>query len=206
MSLEFLITCFIIVVSPGAGVLYTLSIGLSRGAHLSVAAAVGCTIGIVPHLAAVILGLAALLHTSALAFQIIKYLGVVYLLYMAWHTWRERGAFKMENAQQPHKSATEIGLSGVLTNTLNPKLSIFFLAFLPQFISPNSAQPLIEMIQLSAVFMAMTLVIFTIYGLCAATVRSHIHSRPQVLNWVRRVFAATFVALGAKLALSGSAN
>jgi len=96
MSIEFLITSFIVVISPGTGVLYTLATGLSRGARASVVAAFGCTLGIVPHLAAAIMGLAALLHTSALAFQLFKYLGVAYLLFMAWSTLRESGALKVE--------------------------------------------------------------------------------------------------------------
>src|SRR6187399_432991 len=96
MSIDFLITSLIIVASPGTGVLYTLAAGLSRGSKASVVAAFGCTLGIVPHMAAAILGLAALLHTSALAFQTFKYVGVAYLIYMAWSALRERGALKIE--------------------------------------------------------------------------------------------------------------
>src|SRR5438067_13908916 len=96
MSIEFLLTSLIVVVSPGTGVLFTLAAGLSRGSRASIVAAFGCTIGIVPHMAAAIMGLAALLHTSALAFQIFKYLGVAYLLYMAWSTLREHGALRVE--------------------------------------------------------------------------------------------------------------
>src|SRR6476646_5564743 len=96
MSIEFLITSFIVVISPGTGVLYTLATGLSRGARASIVAAVGCTLGIVPHMAAAILGLAALLHTSALAFQTLKWLGVAYLLFMAWQALKEHDALKVE--------------------------------------------------------------------------------------------------------------
>ena len=89
MTLAFLVTSFIVVASPGTGVLYTLAAGLSRGSRASIVAAFGCTLGIVPHMAAAIMGVAALLHTSALAFQLFKYVGVAYLLYMAWNTLRE---------------------------------------------------------------------------------------------------------------------
>jgi threonine/homoserine/homoserine lactone efflux protein len=163
MSVEFLITSFIVVVSPGTGVLYTLAAGLSRGSRASIVAAFGCTIGIVPHMAAAIMGLAALLHTSALAFQAFKYLGVAYLLYMAWSTLRERGALKVEK-QVGTRSAVQVTVTAVLINILNPKLSIFFLAFLPQFMSAGEPHPLARMLELSAVFMLMTFVVFVGYG------------------------------------------
>ncbi len=201
MSVEFLITSFIVVVSPGTGVLYTLAAGLSRGARASVVAAFGCTIGIVPHMAAAIMGLAALLHTSALAFQILKYLGVAYLLYMAWSTLRERGALRVEK-EVGARSAVQVTVTGILINILNPKLSIFFLAFLPQFVSAGEANPLSRMLALSAVFMLMTFVVFVGYGLFAASIRDHVISRPRVLTWMRRIFAGAFAALGAKLAFA----
>ncbi len=201
MSVAFLITSFIIVASPGTGVLYTLAAGLSRGRRASVVAAFGCTLGIVPHMAAAILGLSALLHTSALAFQTFKYLGVAYLLFMAWNTLQEQGALKVEK-EVGARSAIQVVVSAILINILNPKLSIFFLAFLPQFMSTGEAHPLTSMIELSAVFMAMTFAVFVVYGLFAASVRDHIISRPRVLTWLRRGFAGAFVALGAKLALA----
>jgi threonine/homoserine/homoserine lactone efflux protein len=201
VSVEFLVTSFIVVISPGTGVLYTLAAGLSRGSRASVVAAFGCTIGIVPHMAAAILGLAALLHTSALAFQTFKYLGVAYLLYMAWSTLRERGTLKVEK-QIGTRSAVQVTATAILINILNPKLSIFFLAFLPQFVSTDELHPLSRMLALSAVFMLMTFVVFVGYGLFAASIRDHVISRPRVLTWMRRTFAGAFVALGAKLAFS----
>ena len=201
MGIDFLVTSLIVVASPGTGVLYTLAAGLSRGSRASVVAAFGCTLGIVPHMAAAITGLAALLHTSALAFQILKYLGVAYLLYMAWNTLREQGALRVERETGP-RSATQVIISAILINILNPKLSIFFFAFLPQFVSANEPHPLSRMFELSAVFMLLTFAIFVGYGMFAASVRNHIISRPRVLTWMRRTFAGAFVALGAKLALA----
>ena len=201
MSVEFLVTSFIVIVSPGTGVLYTLAAGLSRGSRASVVAAFGCTIGIVPHMAAAIMGLAALLHTSALAFQIFKYLGVAYLLYMAWNTLRERGALRVEK-EIGTRSAVQVTVTAILINILNPKLSIFFLAFLPQFVSAGESDPLARMLALSAVFMLMTFVVFVGYGLFAASIRDHVITRPRVLTWMRWTFAGAFVALGARLALA----
>ena len=201
MSIEFLLTTLIIVASPGTGVVYTLAAGLSRGWRASLLAAFACTLGIVPHLIAALTGLAALLHASALAFEIVKYAGVAYLLYMAWQSLRENGALKVE-AGADQRSALSIVVDGVLVNILNPKLSIFFVAFLPQFISPGEPNQLLRMLELSGVFMAMTFVIFAIYGVFAAAMRDRVVSSPSVMAWMRRTFAAAFVMLGARLALT----
>jgi threonine/homoserine/homoserine lactone efflux protein len=201
MSPEFLLTSLVVVATPGTGVVYTLAAALTRGTRAGVVAAFGCTLGIVPHMAAAITGLAALLHTSALAFGVVKWLGVAYLLYMAWSTLRQKGALAAEDDAAP-RSARRIVVTGVLINILNPKLTTFFFAFLPQFVSPGDPQGLVRMLELSAVFMAMTFVVFALYGLFAAAVREHVVSRPRVLDWMRRVFAGSFVALGAKLALT----
>jgi threonine/homoserine/homoserine lactone efflux protein len=203
MSLEFLITSLIVIVSPGTGVLYTLAAGLSRGARASVVAAFGCTLGIVPHMAAAVLGLAALLHASALAFHTLKWLGVAYLIYMAWSALREKGALRIEAGKElGARSTMAVTIEGILINILNPKLSIFFFAFLPQFVKGDEAHPLAHMLMLSAVFMLLTFIVFVGYGLFAAKVREHVISRPRVLTWMRRTFAAAFVALGAKLAFA----
>jgi threonine/homoserine/homoserine lactone efflux protein len=201
VGLDFLITSLVVVVSPGTGVLYTLAAGLSRGSRASVVAAFGCTLGIVPHMAAAIMGLAALLHASALAFHSFKYLGVAYLLYMAWTTLKERGALRVDT-ETGGRSARRVITSAILVNLLNPKLSIFFFAFLPQFVRLDEARPLARMLELSGVFMLLTFVVFVGYGLGAASVRRHVLARPAVLAWMRRTFAAAFVALGARLALA----
>jgi len=201
MSLSFLLTSLIVIVSPGTGVLYTLAAALTRGSRMSVAAAFGCTLGIVPHLAAAMLGLAAVLHTSALAFAALKWLGVLYLLYMAWQALRQRGALAVDTRLDA-RSAAKVIATGFLINILNPKLSIFFFAFLPQFIAADETHVLWRMLQLGIVFMAMTFAVFALYGLFAASVRERIISRPTAMAWLRRAFAGGFAALGARLALA----
>ena len=201
MTVEFLLTSLIVVVSPGTGVLFTLAAGLSRGSRASAVAAFGCTLGIVPHMAAAVLGLAAVLHTSALAFQTLKYLGVAYLLYMAWLALKEHGALRVEK-EVGARSDLQVVVSAILINVLNPKLSIFFFAFLPQFVHADEARPLPHMLELSGVFMLMTFVVFVGYGLFAAAIRRHVISRPAIMTWMRRTFAAAFVGLGIKLALA----
>lgn len=199
MSVAFIVTTLVVVASPGTGVVYTLAAGLSRGRRASIVAAFGCTLGIVPHIAAALLGLAALMYTSSLAFQTLKILGVLYLLFMAWRTWRDHGALQLE-ARPDARTPRQVIVSAILVNLLNPKLSVFFVAFLPQFVRANDPHRLAHMLELSFAFMAATFVVFVGYGLAAAWVRRHVVTRPRVLTWMRRTFAATFVGLGAKLA------
>lgn len=201
MSLEFFLTSLVVVLLPGTGVLYTIAVGLGRGFKPSVAAAFGCTLGIVPAAIASIVGLAALLHTSALAFLAIKYLGVAYLFYMAWNVLKDGGAMEIQEDNDT-KGYVRIATTGTLINVLNPKLSLFFLAFLPQFISPGSTTPTADLIGLASVFMLMTFIVFVAYGAFAAAARDYVITRPKVMRWIKRVFAGAFVFLGSKLAMS----
>nr|WSY55073.1 LysE family translocator [Streptomyces sp. NBC_00886] len=201
MSLAFLLTTLVVVAAPGTGVVYTLAAGLSRGRRASVVAAFGCTLGIVPHVLATVIGLAALLNASAAAFQILKYAGVAYLLYMAWATVKDKAAIDVDQDSAP-LSVGRMIVRGVLINILTPKLTIFFFAFLPQFVSPDQPHSVVRMLALSGVFMLVTFVVFAAYGVLAASVRSHVTSRPRVMAWLRRSFAGSFVALGAKLAFT----
>ena len=201
MSLQFWLTTLVIVASPGIGVVYTLAAGLSGGARASLVAAFGCTLGIVPHIAAAMLGLAAILHASAVAFAAVKYAGVLYLLFMAWSALRESGALQIERKVDRRSDWRVIG-DAVLANVLNPKLSIFFVAFLPQFVNAGRGHPLFQMAELSAAFMAATFVVFALYGVFAASVRDHVIARPRILVWLRRSFAAAFGALAVRLAFT----
>ena len=200
MSLTFWITSLVIVATPGTGALFTIAAGIARGRRASLVAAAGCTLGIVPHLAAAITGAAALLHASGVAFQALKILGVLYLLWMAWSTWRDHGALRIATTDATPRSSARVVGSAVLVNLLNPKLTIFFVAFLPQFVPAGSSDALGHLLALSAVFMAMTFVVFALYGLFAAGVRTHLLERPRIIARVRKVFALSFVALGARLA------
>ncbi|KAA8890818.1 LysE family translocator [Nocardia colli] len=202
MSIEFLLTTLVICVTPGTGALFTLAAGLSRGTKASVIAAFGCTIGTVPHLVAAMTGLAALLNASAVAFQTLKYLGVAYLIYMAWSTFRDKGALTVpEDADQGAQSVRKVVTSAVLLNLLNPKLTIFAFAFLPQFVPNGSPNALARLLELSLVFMLTTFVVFAIYGVCASALRNHVISRPVVVTWMRRVFGVSFIALAGRLAV-----
>lgn len=201
ISVEFLITSLVVVLIPGTGVLYTVATGLFAGKRASLYAALGCTLGIVPALLACILGLAAIFHASALAFQVVKFVGVAYLLYLAWAMWRSSSSLALEQGKGESK-AHVIALRGFLLNILNPKLSIFFLAFLPQFVSPQAASPLLEMTVLGGIFMLMTFAVFIVYGFLAGRFSEYIVASEKLSLLIQRVFSGSFAALGVKLALS----
>ncbi|MCR9215513.1 MAG: LysE family translocator [Proteobacteria bacterium] len=201
MGYEFLLTSIVVILLPGTGVLYTLAVGLGQGLRQSVFAAFGCTLGIVPHALASIVGLSALLHTSATAFQVVKFLGVAYLLYMAWNVLKDKGILQV-SGDKTRTRPMKVVVSGFFLNILNPKLSLFFLAFLPQFVPSGAASPTIDMLTLAGVFMLLTFVGFAVYGAAASATRDYILSKPAVMTWLRRSFAGAFAILGARLALS----
>jgi len=200
ISLHFLLTAFVVVLAPGTGVIYTLALGLGQGRRAALWAALGCTFGILPHLAAATLGLAAVLHSSAMLFQIVKIAGVLYLVYLAWQAVKSGGALAI-TSQRTTQSGLKIAQRGALINILNPKLSIFFLALLPPFLSGNASSATFEMALLGSVFMALTFVIFVLYGLFAATARDYVLGSERVLAWLNRSFAAIFAGLAARLAM-----
>ncbi|WP_136054447.1 LysE family translocator [Microbacterium sp. K24] len=200
MSIAFLLTSLVVVATPGTGAVYSIAAGLSRGARAGIIAAFGCTLGVVPHMIAAITGLAAILNASAIAFEAIKWLGVAYLLFLAWQTIRDTSSIDTDGQATP-VSFWRVIRTAVLINLLNPKLTIFFFAFLPQFVPAGERDGTWHMIGLSLIFMAMTFVVFALYGVFAATMRNQVITRPKVMAWLRRTFAATYVLLAGRLAL-----
>jgi threonine/homoserine/homoserine lactone efflux protein len=200
MSLAFLLTTLVVVATPGTGAVFSIAAGLSRGARAGVVAALGCTLGVLPHVVAAITGLAAVLNASAVAFETVKWLGVAYLLFLGWQTLRDTSAIDVE-PDAPPVSTWRVIRTAVLINVLNPKLTIFFFAFLPQFVPAGDAGATWRMAGLSVVFMAVTFAVFALYGVFAATMRHQVISRPRVMTRLRRTFAGTYVLLAGRLAL-----
>ena len=200
ISLQFLVTAFVVVIAPGTGVVYTLALGLGQGRRAALWAALGCTFGIVPHLAAATLGVAAILHASALLFQIVKFAGVAYLLYLAWQALRDGGALQVR-AQKAEVNGWQIARRGALINILSPKLSLFFLALLPPFLSGEQSTATAEMVGLGLVFMGMTFAVFVLYGAFAAAARDVLLQSEAAMRWLNRAFAAIFAGLAARLAV-----
>ncbi|MDJ0931065.1 LysE family translocator [Breoghania sp.] len=202
MGPEFLITALVVVLAPGPGVVYTVTTGLSRGRAAALAAALGCTFGIVPSILAAVLGLSALMHAGALTFQVLKYAGAAYLLYLAWQTLKDSGSLAAGRQHPERRSLFAIARTACLINVLNPKLSVFFLAFLPQFVSHGSQSATVQMLAMGGVFMAMTFVVFAVYGAFAALSGETVLKRESVVTWMRRTVVLTFAGFGVKLALS----
>ncbi|HCC5837478.1 LysE family translocator [Citrobacter farmeri] len=201
ISAEFLLTSFIVIISPGTGAIYTIAMGLSRGAAFSLLAAVGCTLGIIPHMLAAITGLAAIFYSSEMAFSVIKYVGVLWLLYMAWNIVKEKTTLQPDDYEVSHSGAKVI-LHAIFINLLNPKLSLFFLAFLPQFVQTTSSTPATDMLILSMIFMLMTLFVFMLYGVFSSFMRRKVLSHPAILSGLRILFSCGFVSLAVNLFLT----
>ncbi len=202
MSIEFFITSLVVVLAPGTGVIYTLAIGLSRGPRAAIFAALGCTFGIMPHLLASVFGLAAILHTSAVLFETVKYAGVAYLLYLAWQALKNSHAANLGAPDDQKTNNRSLIKTGILINLLNPKLSIFFLAFLPQFIDPAKTNSSLQMGVLGLAFMLMTFVVFVIYGVFAAKLSGYVQKQPSFHKWFNRTLAGIFTSLSVKLAFT----
>lgn len=201
MPPEFLLTSFIICLTPGVGVIYTLAATLGGGFRAGFWAAIGCTLATGLHLVVALTGLATILLTSAILFQAVKYAGAAYLLWMAWTILRSGGGMQVTAAEP--RPAGKIVLRGITLNILNPKLPLFFIAFLPQFMPAESATAM-QMAELGMVFAAITFLTFLLYVLVAVTGRRAILDSPGLMTWMRRAFAASFAALGLQLAMEQS--
>jgi threonine/homoserine/homoserine lactone efflux protein len=198
MSLEFLLTSLLVIVVPGSGAIYTVSMGLTGGWRSAMAAALGCGLGVLPHLLASVFGLASLLHLSAVAFDVVKYAGALYMLYMAWGIWHEKQFFETQTAA--HLEVKAVIWKAVLLNLLNPKLTLFFVAFLPQFVGTTPTHPLLEMLGLGAVFMWLSFVMFLVYGVLAHRLRGWLLRSKPLQRALQRGFALSFAYLGFRLA------
>lgn len=196
MSFEYLLTAFVICLSPGIGVVYTLSSAMGGGLKAGFWASVGCTIATVLHLVVAMAGLAAILHTSAVLFQTIKFAGVAYLLWMAWAVLNDRGGLSIRPSAP--KPPGKLVWSGILLNILNPKLPLFFVAFIPQFVPAGSPPGLL--VELGLGFTAMTFFVFMVYAVLASSGRHYLLQNEVAMAWLRRAFAASFAMLGLKLA------
>jgi threonine/homoserine/homoserine lactone efflux protein len=202
MLIEFVITSLIVIATPGTGALYTIATGLAHGRTAAMVAAFGCTLGILPHMAAAMAGLAAVLATNETAFGLLKLAGALYLIWMAVSIWRDRSLLAPPGEAQ-RRGSLETIRHAILINLLNPKLSIFFLALLPQFVHPDDPGALPAMAGYGLAFMVMTFAVFALYGIFAAMTRDRVLSSARLTNLIRRVFAAGFLALGIRLALAG---
>lgn len=202
MTFEYFLTCMVVILIPGTGMVYAIAMAIAGGWRTGLVAAFASTMGIVPHLMAAIFGLAVLMHTSAVAFQFVKYAGVAYLIYLAWQTLRSAGPIKLDDKPRQVPSMLQVIASGIAINSLNPKLSLFFMAFLPQFVNVSTANSTVEMLVLGAVFMALTFLVFAVFAVLAFSIRQLLTNSPTFMRWFRRTVAVSFGLLAAKQAVA----
>lgn len=197
----FVVTSIAVILMPGPAMVFVISNGLTRGPKPSISAALGTTTGVFFHMFCAAFGLAVILKTSAIAFTVVKVAGAAYLVYLAIKTLMSKDplANQLDESSKPGNS---IFWQGIFINILNPKLSIFFLAFLPQFIDPALSSATYQTLALGMIFIAMTILIFIGYGLFASLLRKKVLNSPRILKAIKWCFASVFLALGLRLALS----
>jgi len=202
MSVEFLLTSLVVVLIPGTGVLYTVSSSIGGGRRRGLFAAIGCTLGIVPHMMAAMLGLSAIMQAGSVVFEVVRYAGVVYLVFMGFSMIRHAGALPLDDQNASIDPMGPVVRRGILLNVLNPKLTLFFFAFLPQFLdaSPGLLDP--KLIGLGGIFMLMTLAVFAVYALASAAIRDLVLAAPAARRWIERALGALLIGFAAKLALT----
>ena len=202
MSVEFLLTSLVVVLIPGTGVVYTISSSVGGGRRRGLFAAVGCTLGIVPHMLAAMLGLSGIMQAGSAVFEVVRWAGVVYLVFMGVAMIREAGVTPLDGADAGTGTMGVVVRRGILLNVLNPKLTLFFFAFLPQFLdaSPGLLDP--RLVWLGGVFMLMTLAVFAVYALLSAAARDLVLSAPVARTWIERTLGAFLIAFAARLALT----
>jgi len=199
ISLEYIIAALLVILVPGTGVIYTIGIALVNNFSQVVFAALGCTLSITPHLLATVFGVSAILHTSTVLFTVLKFFGVMYLLYIAYCMYKDKGILEIKN-ENKLVSNYQVFKNGFLLNVLNPKLSIFFLAFIPQFISNTSTTPMLDMFIMGIIFMILTLLVFLIYGAFAGMIKNKVVQSKTILRNTQKCFALIFSVLAYKLA------
>ena len=202
MSIEFLLTSLVVVLIPGTGVVYTVSSSISGGWRRGLFAAVGCTLGIVPHILAALLGLSAIMQTGAVVFEVVRWAGVAYLIFIGISMIRNAGTLPLDDGDVSGNTMNRVIWRGILLNILNPKLTVFFFAFLPQFLDAPSGLLDAKLVGLGGVFMLMTLAVFAIYALVSAAVRDLVLAAPVVRKWLERTLGAFLIGFAAKLAFT----
>jgi threonine/homoserine/homoserine lactone efflux protein len=190
-----------LIIAPGPDMLYVITRGVTQGRKAGMLSAVGVICGILVHTTAAAFGLTLILQTSAIAFLSVKYVGAIYLIYLGIKTWREKSTFNVQTSSSG-ASRRKIFWQGVLSNVFNPKIAIFFLAFLPQFVDQGSSQVTIQMVILGLTFACFGLCFLLVVGYSSGTLGSWLTRKPQYAQFLQRFAAGILIALGIRLALT----
>jgi len=193
---------FILCLVPGPDNIYVLTQGMTKSKKAAVVTTLGLTTGLVIHTTAAALGISAIFKTSEIAFDIVKYAGACYLLYIAYQAYKYRDEPLDLSVQNSSIELRKLYIKGFIMNILNPKVSIFFLAFLPQFVSPSSGSVTLQMISLGLIFMVMTIVVFSSIGIAGNLLSSKLLEQPSIVKYMNILTSFVLGGLGLKLALS----
>lgn len=198
--LLFLAASIAITVAPGPDNLQVLARGISQGRAAGLVAALGFATGISFHTTLAALGVAALLKSSPMAFEAVKLAGAAYLVWIGIKAIRSKGLSSAH--ERPSQPLAVVFRQSVIGNLLNPKVTLFFIVFLPQFVNPHGAQSvMLQMFELGGVFMLQTVVVFSVFGVAAGMIGAYLKRRPKVGVWLDRLAGATFIGLGIRVAL-----
>jgi threonine/homoserine/homoserine lactone efflux protein len=205
MSVEFLLTSLVVVLIPGTGVVYTVSSSIGGGWRRGLFAAIGCTLGIVPHMLAAMLGLSAIMQAGSVVFEAVRWAGVAYLIFMGVSMIREGGTLQLDDHDDRCFSIGSMGVvvrRAILLNLLNPKLTMFFFAFLPQFLDTPPGLLDARLIGLGGIFMLMTLAVFAVYAYASAAIRDRVLGAPVIRRWLQRSLGTLLIGFAARLAVT----
>jgi threonine/homoserine/homoserine lactone efflux protein len=198
--LLFLAASIAITVAPGPDNLQVLARGISQGRAAGLVAALGFAAGISFHTTLAALGVAALLKSSPMAFEAVKLAGAAYLIWIGIKAIRSKGLSSAH--ERPSQPLAVVFRQSVIGNLLNPKVTLFFIVFLPQFVNPHGGQSvMLQMFELGGVFMLQTVAVFSVFGVAAGIIGAYLKRRPRVGVWLDRLAGATFIGLGIRVAL-----
>lgn len=200
MLLYFLGASAALTIAPGPDNIFVLTQGIARGRKPAIVTALGMCSGISVHTTAAAFGLSAVFYSSAVAFNVVKYAGAAYLLYLAWKTLAEQSTITLSNADG--RATVALFKRGFIMNVLNPKVAMFFLAFLPQFVTPDTEFFALQMLLLGLIFMVQAVLIFCLIGFFSGSIGNFILARPRIAKYFDWLTAGVFASLGVRLALT----
>lgn len=199
--LYFIAVSMLLTIAPGPDILYVITQSITRGKRAGIATALGLSTGLIVHTTAAAFGVSAILQQSAIAFTILKYAGAIYLFFLAWKAFQEKEHLLSDKPVQ-NKGTGSLYRQGIYMNILNPKVGLFFLAFLPQFVNSNAGNSSEQMVLLGILFMLQTIIIFSTVATFAGIFSNKILSRPNIAKYINYVKCSVFALIGIKLVLT----
>ena len=194
----FFFATLLVVIAPGPGMLFVISRSIAGGRKAGIVSALGASAGIAVHILAAGFGLSLILIATETGFRIMKWVGGIYLIFLAWKAFTHRQALTLESGKDD-TGHTSVFWQGLLVNALNPKVALFFIAFIPQFVNPASGSVSVQMMVLGTIFMVLTVIIFSAYGISAAIIRRWLIERPRVNRLIDWATGSLFVFLGIRM-------